>query len=243
MSQKGRSSSLSVRVSEIFYSLSGEGVTAGVPTVFVRLSGCSLRCGLTENSKLWCDTGYALSFEKGKFMTFEEILSKIEAFSTTAQVLLTGGEPLEGEEKRKICLAITESIWEKRHNQENPFTRIETNGKEDIQGFPHAVFTLDYKLPGSGMEKYMLEENFYFLKQRNNPLDEIKFVVRNKRDFTRALEVIHSWKLYSLNLLFSPVANEQSPTELAEWIKEAKLPNSRLSLQIHKILWGNKRGV
>lgn len=234
---------MKVRVSEIFYSISGEGMSAGVPTVFVRFSGCSLRCGVTTNSKLWCDTGYALSFEKGELMSLEEILAKIEGFSTNSQVLLTGGEPLEGEEKRKICLAITEYFWEKRHNQNYALTRIETNGKENIQGFPHAVFTLDYKLPSSGMEDFMLAENFYFLRDRKHPLDEIKFVIRNKVDFKRALDIVSHFQLYETTLLFSPVFGEQDPTELAEWLKEAKLSNSRLSLQIHKILWGNKRGV
>ncbi len=234
---------MKARVSEIFYSISGEGMSVGVPTVFVRFSGCSLRCGVTTNSKLWCDTGYALSFHKGELLSFEEIISRIENFSTVSQILLTGGEPLEGEEKRKICLAITEYFWKKRHNQDYSYTRIETNGKENIQGFPHAVFTLDYKLPGSGMEDFMLKENFYFLRDRKHPLDEVKFVIRTKTDFQRAIEIVNEFQLFSNILLFSPVYGEQNPTELAEWIKEAKLSNSRLSLQIHKILWGNKRGV
>jgi 7-carboxy-7-deazaguanine synthase len=234
---------MKVKVSEIFYSISGEGMSVGTPTVFIRLAGCSLRCGMSEGRPLWCDTGYALSFEKGEEMDLEKVIQRVEKFSQTSQILLTGGEPLEGEEKRKFCLAISKYFWEKRHNHNFAYTRVETNGKEDIREFEHCVFTLDYKLPGSGMEKWMLPSNFFYLRDRKNSLDEIKFVVRDKADFKRALEVIEEYKLTEHHLLFSPVEKELQPSILAEWVKKAKLPNSRLSLQIHKILWGNKRGV
>lgn len=234
---------MQVRVSEIFYSLSGEGMSVGIPTVFVRLAGCSLRCGRSGDLPLWCDTGYALSFEKGEIMDFQGIVQRIEAFSENSQVLLTGGEPLEGEEKRKFCLAISGYFWEKRHNRNFPLTRVETNGKEDIQGLPHCVFTLDYKLPGSGMEELMLTSNFHYIRDRKNPLDEVKFVVRSRQDFERALEVIKEYKFEETHILFSPVKEDLGPEILAEWVKEIKLSNTRLSLQLHKILWGNQRGV
>jgi 7-carboxy-7-deazaguanine synthase len=234
---------MKVRISEIFYSISGEGMSAGIPTVFVRLSGCSLRCGLTETKKLWCDTGYALGFEKGSLEDLDSVIQKIESFSENSQIILTGGEPLEGEEKRKFCLAISEYFWEKRHKQSFPLTRVETNGKESIEGFPYLVFTLDYKLPGSGMEDWMLASNFYHIRDRKNPLDEVKFVVRDRPDFDRAVEIIKHYHLEKTHLLFSPVEGELPAEILAEWVKDLRLSNIRLSLQLHKILWGSRRGV
>jgi len=235
----------SVHISEIFYSLSGEGITAGVPTVFVRLSGCSLRCGVTSDGrKLWCDTPYALGPNTGEKMNVSEVFARVEQFGVAeTQILLSGGEPLEGEDKREFCALFSERVWKKRHNSLFSSPRIETNGREPISGLEHMVFTLDYKLPGSGMEGEMFLENFTFLRERKNSLDEIKFVVRDRKDFERSLEVIHSYQLQEMNLLFSPVEKECTGADLADWIKAAGIPNSRLSLQLHKILWGNKRGV
>lgn len=235
----------SVHISEIFYSLSGEGISAGVPTIFVRLSGCSLRCGVTQDGrKLWCDTPYALGPNTGEIMSVSESIRKVESFGVKGtQILLSGGEPLEGADKRDFCALFSEWVWKKRHNSLFSSPRVETNGREPISGLENMVFTLDYKLPGSGMEEEMLPENFLFLRDRKNSLDEIKFVVRDRKDFERSLEVIDSYQLNKMNLLFSPVEKECSAADLAEWIKTAGIPNSRLSLQLHKILWGNKRGV
>ena len=233
---------MKVIVNEIFYSLSGEGVSHGVPTVFVRLAGCSLRCGMDGTRKLWCDTGYGLSEKAGSEMSMEEILAKVESFSKTpTQILLTGGEPLEGE-KKFFCAEFTKMVYLKRHNSNFAFTRVETNGKEDIQDLKHMVFSIDYKLPGSGMESLMNADNFHFIKTRNNPLDEVKFVVRDRADFDRSLEVIEEFGL-NQNLIFSSVYHDLKPSLLADWLKEKNIPGARFSIQLHKYLWGEERGV
>lgn len=229
-------------VNEIFYSLSGEGVSQGIPTVFVRFAGCSLRCGQIDGRKLWCDTGYALSKNSGTEMTLEEILDKIDSFSKSpTQLLLTGGEPLEGE-KKFFCSNIAKKVYEKRHKSIFAFTRVETNGKESIQDLKYMVFSIDYKLPGSGMESYMNRDNFHCIKERNNSLDEVKFVVRDRSDFDRSLEVIQEFQL-NQNLIYSSVFHDLKPTDLAEWLKEENIEGARLSIQLHKYLWGEKRGV
>lgn len=230
------------RVSEIFYSLSGEGISQGIPTIFVRFSGCSLRCGKGTGRKLWCDTEYALSPNSGVEIGIPEIASRVASLcKTPGQVIFTGGEPLE-EGNRDACIQLMVEL--KQHFlSDTPIFRFETNGKEDIREVAEAVFSLDYKLPGSGMEEYMLEENFIYLRDRKNSMDEIKFVVRDENDFHKAMYMVSKWNLRNICLSFSPVQNELELAILAEWLKEAKLPNSRLSFQLHKFLWGNKRGV
>lgn len=233
---------MKARINEIFYSLSGEGVSQGIPTIFIRFAGCALRCGQTNSKKLWCDTGYALSKNAGNEYSVEEIIKKIEEISKTpSQIILTGGEPLENE-KRFFCIELTKMISQKRHNLNYAYTRIETNGKESILDLENMVYSLDYKLPGSGMEKFMNRENFHFISKRKNPLDEVKFVVRDKIDFLRAVEVIDEF-LLNQNLIFSPVYNELAPEILAEWIKEKNIIGAKFSIQLHKFLWGEKRGV
>ncbi|MCB1179241.1 MAG: 4Fe-4S cluster-binding domain-containing protein [Leptospiraceae bacterium] len=234
---------MEARITEVFYSLSGEGQTTGIPTIFIRFAGCSLRCGKDDKRKMWCDTGYSLGFETGELKNLTEILEYIEITNPEAQIILTGGEPLEGEEKRNFCAVLSDRVWNKRHKSKFQSVRLETSGKEDIRNLPYNVFTLDYKLPGSGMEKFMLEENFHFLRKRENPLDEVKFVVRDKVDFDRAIEIIEKFSFENTHLLFSPVKDELEPSLLAEWVKNSKLPDVRLSLQIHKIIWGERRGV
>lgn len=229
-------------VNEIFYSLSGEGVSQGIPTVFVRFAGCGLRCGLDGARKLWCDTGYALSEKAGVEMSAEEILSKVNASSKSpTQILFTGGEPLEGE-KKFFCAELAKMVYLKRHNSTFAFTRVETNGKENIQDLKHMVFSIDYKLPGSGMEFQMNRDNFHFIKERNNPLDEVKFVVRDRADFDRSREVITEFQL-NQNLIFSSVYHDLKPVVLAEWLKAENIPGARLSIQLHKYLWGEAHGV
>ncbi|MBK8395268.1 MAG: 4Fe-4S cluster-binding domain-containing protein [Leptospiraceae bacterium] len=230
------------KVNEIFYSLSGEGVSQGIPTVFIRLAGCSLRCGLDGTRKLWCDTGYALSDQAGKEMSLEEVLETVESYSATpTQILLTGGEPLEGE-KKFFCAEFAKMVSLKRHNSIFAFTRVETNGKENIQDLKHMVFSIDYKLPGSGMESEMNRNNFHFIKDRNNPLDEVKFVIRDRIDFERSLEVIQEFKL-NQNLIYSSVYKDLKPAVLADWLKENNILGAKFSIQLHKYLWGEVKGV
>ncbi|MCB1189807.1 MAG: 4Fe-4S cluster-binding domain-containing protein [Leptospiraceae bacterium] len=229
-------------VNEIFYSISGEGISTGIPTVFVRLAGCSLRCGLQQNKKLWCDTGYALNPNAGSLMSIYDVIEKIDDYAAVpAQILLTGGEPLEGE-KREFCKQLAKTIYTKQSNKQFVLVRVETNGKEAIDDLEHMVFSMDYKLPGSGMEKYMNPENLQVIKSRKNPLDEIKFIVRDQSDFNRVLEVSKQYNL-NTNLSISPVYNECKLDDLAEWILKADFPGLRLSIQLHKLIWGEKRGV
>ncbi|MCC5815433.1 MAG: 4Fe-4S cluster-binding domain-containing protein [Leptospira sp.] len=231
-------------INEIYLSVSGEGITAGVPTIFIRIAGCSLRCGATSDGRrLWCDTPYGLSPKAGTQLTIKEMQTTILELNPPAgaQVLITGGEPLEGSNRTltqnlsnlypKICL-----------NPRHPFPRIETNGAEPLDNLKFMNFTMDYKLPGSGMEQHMHLDNFRILAQRNNPLDELKFVVRDKTDYNRTLELYKEYQ-FSLWTLYSPVADELDPKELAEWLKSSPIPGARLSLQIHKVLWGNQKGV
>lgn len=233
------------KIHEIYSSISGEGISQGIPTVFVRFAGCSLRCGKTETKSLWCDTPYALGPNQGETKTVSAILDEIKALDQGHgfQILLTGGEPLEGE-NRTLSIAIAESLYSFRteHNKPYPASRLETNGSEKITLDPFFIFTMDYKLPGSGMENRMDLENFQILEKRHNSLDEIKFVVRDRIDFERSIEVIREQKIQT-NILYSPVHGEVDAKELVEWIKIDNPPKSRLSLQIHKVLWGNQKGV
>ena len=210
-----------------------------MPTVFIRTSGCSLRCGKTPGSKLWCDTPYAL-VKKGKTVSSLEAAQAVESFTKSpVQVLLTGGEPLESD-KTDFCNSLIR-ILQKKHPDR--IVRIETNGRENIRIIKNAVFSIDYKLPGSGMEKFMDPENFAHIRKRKNPLDEIKFVVRNKKDFDHSLVIVQKLRLEMQNLVYSPVFGQCRPDELAEWLKETGIPSARMSLQMHKLVWGNIRGV
>lgn len=273
------------RIHEIYKSLSGEGITTGIPTIFVRLAGCSLRCGQTEGGRrLWCDTPYALSPNAGDLISPSMVMDRIIALQTDspAQVLITGGEPLAGK-NRDLTYFLAKHCSTICTNPNHPLPRIETNGAElltyssgdsfaefqaksptdpkesnesgaksfsspfSTENVPdtataNLVFTLDYKLPGSGMEDRMRLENLSLLRERNHPLDELKFVVRDRRDFERSLEILQEHDPLTW-ILYSPVTGEVAPQELAEWVKEVPHPKARLSLQMHKILWGEKRGV
>ncbi|WP_411824277.1 7-carboxy-7-deazaguanine synthase QueE [Leptospira sp. 'Mane'] len=232
-------------VHEIYHSVSGEGISQGIPTIFIRFAGCSLRCGKTENKNLWCDTPYALGPKQGSFMDLASILKEAEAIDPLHgyQILLTGGEPLEGKNGEMSSL-LCEHFYQTRIQKNKPYPapRIETNGKEIITEEINRVYTMDYKLPGSGMENQMTKENFLVLRKRHNILDEIKFVVRDRYDFERSLEVLREFSP-DTNVLYSPVFGEMDANELVEWIKKENPPKARLSLQIHKVLWGNKKGV
>lgn len=213
-------------ISEIFYSIQGEGSRAGMPCVFVRLQGCELRC-------CWCDTPYALELkQRGENLTGEEILHKIQ-ISGIKFVTITGGEPLN----QKAIIPFMWLLCEKGY-----LVALETNGHLDISEVDKRVIKImDLKCPASGMEKFNNYNNLKYLEKK----DEIKFVVANQQDYDWAKEKIRQFKLFDIvgTINISPVFGELSERALAEWIVKDSLP-VRLNLQLHKYIWEpNTRGV
>ena len=213
-------STVSLKVSEIFHSLQGEASRAGLPTVFVRLTGCPLRC-------VWCDTEHA--FSGGERLTLEEILARV-ARHPVRQVCVTGGEPLA----QKNCLPLLAALCDAGYD-----VCLETSGAFDVAPVDARVARIvDLKAPGSGESAKNLWSNLAHL----NASDEIKFVLKDRADYEWARETIAAHRLDALcPLLVSPVQGEIDPTTLAEWILEDHLP-VRFQLQLHKLLWGNMRG-
>ncbi|MHC8441196.1 MAG: 7-carboxy-7-deazaguanine synthase QueE [Candidatus Eutrophobiaceae bacterium] len=210
-----------LRINEIFHSIQGESLRTGLPTVFVRLAGCPLRC-------VWCDTEYA--FHHGKTMSMEAILNAVAKFKCT-QVTVTGGEPLA----QKGCLGLLTELCEQKHR-----VSLETSGAFSLHGIDHRVMkVVDVKPPGSGEMNKNREDLFDYLL----PHDQLKFVLTNHADYEWAREKVRNEDLHRIcEILFSPVWNVLQPNKLAEWILRDRLP-VRLQLQIHKILWGEMSGV
>ncbi len=222
---------ITYRVAEIFVSINGEGTRAGALAAFVRLCGCNLRCS-------YCDTLWAASMDAPhRTMTAEEIRAEIQA-AGVRNVTLTGGEPLLHPHVAKLLDVLL---------QDGTLSvEIETNGSIAIapfaQGIHRPIFTLDYKLPGSGMEAAMcLEENLPHLKAQ----DCIKFVAGSMEDLQRAAELIRRYDLCSrCHVYFSPVFGKIEPSDMVEFMKQEKLVDVRLQLQLHKFIWNpNERGV
>ena len=211
----------SLLVCEIFKSIQGESTYTGRLCAFVRLSGCNLFCS-------WCDTSFARY--GGKVMTFQAILERINEFSCDL-VAITGGEPLLQKgtaEFARQLLALEKTVL------------VETNGSLDIGTLPEGCIRIvDVKCPSSGEEHSFLERNLSHLHRG----DEVKFVIGVKKDFDWALAFVERHGLADrVTVLFSPVTGQVSPSELAQWIIETNAP-VRLQLQLHKIIWGEKRGV
>jgi 7-carboxy-7-deazaguanine synthase len=209
-----------LRISEIFHSIQGESLTSGERTVFVRLTGCPLRCQ-------YCDTAYA--FSGGTIKSMDAIIDEIKAFGCN-HVCVTGGEPLA----QKGCLKLLTSLCDL-----NYFVSLETSGALDISSVDKRVMVvMDLKTPGSLEVAKNNLANFEHLK----PTDQIKFVLCNRSDYEWACEQI---KVHSLRdkakILFSASFDELSSTELAQWIIDDKL-NVRFQMQLHKILWNDARG-
>jgi 7-carboxy-7-deazaguanine synthase len=212
---------MSLKVYEIFYSLQGESSRVGLPTVFVRLTGCPMRC-------TYCDTAYA--FSGGSNMEIATILSQVQSFGTK-YVTVTGGEPLA----QKECHDLLKHLCDSGFN-----VSLETGGAMDIASVDMRVSViLDVKTPGSNEEKNMLWRNLDVIK----PKDEVKFVLCGRDDYDWAKQKIRELNLVDkCPILFSPSYNELDPTELAEWVLADQLP-VRMQMQLHKILWGEKPGV
>lgn len=209
-----------LRISEIFHSLQGESDSVGWPTVFVRLTGCPLRCS-------WCDTAYA--FHGGQWLGIDEIVDKV-AVHAARHVCVTGGEPLA----QKRCLELLESLCERGLE-----VSLETSGALDISRVDARVRrVVDFKPPGSGEVARNLWSNVQHLRAR----DQVKFVIGDRNDYDWSVERIREHELAErCAVLFSPVQGQLEPAVLAEWILADRLP-VRFQLQLHKILWGNQPG-
>jgi 7-carboxy-7-deazaguanine synthase len=210
-----------MRVTEIFFSLQGEGTRAGRPCVFVRFTGCDLRC-------VWCDTAYA--FHGGRDLSREEILAEVASFPARF-VCLTGGEPMLQKELPELSRELLARGYE---------VAIETHGQRPLDLLPREVIRIvDVKTPGSGEET----RDFAYL-DRLERHDEVKFVVASAEDFRWSLDVVRRHRLEGrVEVLFSPVWGAVDPKDLARWMLEAPV-DARLSLQVHKVIWGAQaRGV
>jgi 7-carboxy-7-deazaguanine synthase len=210
-----------MRVTEIFFSIQGEGTRAGRPCVFVRFTGCDLRCG-------YCDTSYA--FHGGRDLTREEILAEV-ARHPCKLVLLTGGEPLLQRELPELARELLARGYE---------VTVETHGQRPTEALPpEVVRILDVKTPGSGE----VTTDFGYLDHLR-PHDELKFVVCSEDDWRWSLEVIRRHRLAGrVPLLVSPVQGVVDAKDVARWILESGV-EARLNLQLHKIVWGaDARGV
>lgn len=210
----------SLRISEIFYSLQGETSRVGLPTVFVRLTGCPLRCH-------YCDTTYA--FSGGQAMTLHAILEQVASFPTR-YVTVTGGEPLA----QKASLSLMRALCDAGY-----LVSLETSGALDISSVDERVMrVVDIKTPASGEQEKNRWENLAHLKAD----DEIKFVLCDEADYEWAKQVMQQHDMVSkCEVLFSPAQGQLSPTDLADWILRDRL-QVRMQLQLHKILWGNVAG-
>ncbi|MEW6561642.1 MAG: 7-carboxy-7-deazaguanine synthase QueE [Pseudomonadota bacterium] len=209
-----------LRINEIFYSLQGETSRAGLPTVFVRLTGCPMRC-------TYCDTSYA--FTGGQTMALSAVLNEVAHYAPE-YVTVTGGEPLA----QKNCLLLLQALCDAGYR-----VSLETGGGLDIRGVdPRVMTVLDIKTPGSGEVEKNLWGNLEHLK----PQDEIKFVLCDEADYLWARDVLREQGLSErCAVLFSAAQGQLSPTVLAEWILRDRLP-VRMQIQLHKLLWGNQQG-
>ncbi|MGE0711428.1 MAG: radical SAM protein [Planctomycetota bacterium] len=221
---RDRGSEDEVVLNELYTSVQGEGTRAGRPCVLVRLTGCGLRCR-------WCDTAYA--FHEGTRTPVAEVVERVLA-EGVGFVLLTGGEPLE----QPGCLTLARALCDRGLE-----LAIETGGHVDTSALdPRVVRIVDVKCPGSGMERRNRPEELGRLR----PQDELKFVVADRADyeFARALVLEHDLGARGCALLFSPVHGELEPATLAGWLLEDRLPQARLNLQLHKLIWPKaERGV
>lgn len=209
-----------LRISEIFLSLQGEASRVGLPTVFIRLTGCPLRCG-------YCDTEYA--FQGGETFSLVEILAQVQNFPTR-HVTVTGGEPLA----QKACHDLLQALCDLGMD-----VSLETSGALDIADVDVRVARIvDVKTPGSGES----DRNFWRNLTRLSPRDEVKFVLTGEADYLWAKDRLVEFAIPSkCPVLFSPAWGSLEPAQLAEWILRDGLP-VRMQVQLHKLLWAEARG-
>ena len=211
-----------LRISEIFYSLQGETRTMGRPTVFVRLTGCPLRC-------TWCDTEYA--FKGGEMMSIEDILTTVAGYQPE-YVTVTGGEPLAQKNCRQLLSKLSDIGCE---------VSLETSGALTLDDIDDRVIkVMDLKPPASGESHRNRYDNIQWLNDR----DQIKFVILDRGDYDWSVSKLIEYNLPEKvpDILFSPVSEQLQPETLAGWILEDRLP-VRFQLQLHRMIWGDKTGV
>ncbi|AMO57085.1 7-carboxy-7-deazaguanine synthase [Endozoicomonas montiporae] len=212
----------SLRITEIFYSLQGESNTSGLPTVFVRLTGCPLRC-------TWCDTEY--SFSGGERMTIDAIVQQVADYGAD-YVCVTGGEPLA----QPGCLPLLERLADAGYE-----VSLETSGALDVAAVDSRVVkVMDLKAPGSGEVGKNLYQNIHHLDHK----DQVKFVIADRADYDWSASKLIEYNLTEKvsDVLFSPVSTGVEPAELAHWILADRLP-VRFQIQLHRVIWGDKTGV
>lgn len=210
-----------LRISEIFYSLQGESSTIGLPTLFVRLTGCPLRC-------VWCDTEYA--FTGGEYIEMPDLIERIEAYQPR-NICITGGEPLA---QLSPCLELMTTLCDKGYP-----VSIETSGSIDVSNIDSRVSkVMDLKAPDSGE----MSKNLYANIAHLDKTDEVKFVLMSRKDYDWAKMQIDQYQLAEkTNVIFSPCYGEINERELADWIIQDNLP-VRFQIQLHKILWNDAQG-
>ena len=210
-----------LKIFEIFYSLQGESSRIGLPTIFIRLSGCPMRCH-------YCDTAYA--FQGGSMMEVNDIMDTIKKYNTR-YVTVTGGEPLAQKEVLSLLKVLADQNFE---------VSLETGGGLSIQEVdPRVKIILDIKTPKSGEEKKNHWENLNLIHAK----DEIKFVLCSREDYDWAKKILDQYRLTEkCHVLFSPVYQTLSATDLGNWILQDQL-SVRMQIQLHKLLWGEKPGV
>ena len=209
-----------MKINEIFYSIQGEGKWTGIPNIFIRTTGCNLRCN-------YCDTKYA--YVEGVEKNILEITNEIKKYPCN-KICITGGEPLIQDDINKL---IEELIVQKYE------IIIETNGSikvDKLASIKDVIISMDVKCPSSMMDDKMILQNISFLKTK----DQMKFIINDKKDYSYAKKIMEKYKP-KCELFFQPVWGKD-PKILAEWIKNDDLP-AKLGLQIHKIIWGGTTGV
>lgn len=204
-----------IKINEIYLSVQGESTHTGLPCIFIRLTGCNLRCS-------WCDTAYA--FHEGKNMSIDEILQKVENFGIHL-VEITGGEPLMQDNVYTLMRRLIEKGYK---------VMLETGGSISLERVPKDVIKImDLKCPGSGEQEKNNLDNLKLL----TPHDEVKFVILDKKDYEWSRDIIKRYKINeTAHILLSPVFDKLELKEMVKWILEDRLP-VRLQTQLHKIIW------
>lgn len=212
---------LTLRITEVFYSLQGEARTVGLPTVFIRLTGCPLRCG-------YCDTAYA--FNGGEMISIDALLKNVKTYQAR-YITVTGGEPLA----QKNCIPLLKALCDEGYE-----VSLETSGALDVSEVDQRVSkVMDLKTPSSGE----MERNLYTNVQHLLPHDQVKFVIGNREDYEWSKQQIEQYQLAEKvsDILLSPIYQQLEPQQLAQWILTDNIP-VRMQMQMHKLIWGESPG-